>query len=367
MRSPERGRQHESLENTIARVAYAYGFSTAPAAIPRKAVADSSGTSMKTKAAVALVNAASAGKGPVQSWGTARKNNGTVVSFAIFATRHAIAPAIVVKTALSIAEVAGFTNLAVLVSSVGDLESRKRFTRELGNFFRKRPDDVPEEFKQLASTDPDAAYRAMLEKKEPALSRMPRSIDYLSESSRKTMLATLGLFESVGIAYEIDPRLPAEPGIESELLFAVEGDDRKGNRVRIASGGRYDEAAKRVRGAQAEPAVAISIEIQERLDLESTAPDPTCFIVHVGDGAKLKAFGLLEALWRAHIAVGNALMAENLREQMAKSLEARARYIAIIGQREALDGTAIVRSTASAAQMTLPLDKLAGYVGRARV
>lgn len=365
MRSLERGKRHESLDSSIARVAYAYGFSAAPVVIAKKAlVGVPDDVDPKTAAAIALVNGAESGKGPSQTWGSARRSNGTTLSFAIFSTKHAIAHAIVVKTALSISELAGYKDLAVHVSSIGDLESRKRFTRELGNFFKKHHDLTPADLKQLAVHDPDAAYRVMLHRKDPSLERAPRSIDFLSENSRKTMLATLSLFESVGIAYSLNPRLVAHPGVESELLFAIEGTDREGARVRVATGGRYDEHAKRVRGPDAEPAVAMNVHVPKRIDVEAEEEEPLCFVVHVGDAAKLKAFALLEALWRSHIAVGQALMAENLREQVLRGVGAKTTYIAIIGQREALDSTVIVRNVATQMQITMPLEKLNAYVMR---
>lgn len=365
MRSLEKGKIHESIEQSIGRIAYAYGFTSTPTAIPRRVLSDvAAGATMKTAAALALVGKAEIGKGPVQSWGIARKGSDTILSFAIFSTKHAIAPAIVVKTALSIAETSGFTNLGVSVSSIGDSESRKRFTRELGNFFKKRSDTIPEDLKQLTSSDPDALYLALVERKDSNVDAMPRSIDYLSEGSRKTMLATLALFESVGIAYALNPRLTARPGTESDLLFSIEGTNKKGERVVIATGGRYDEYAKRVKGSVAEPAVAISMELGGRIDVEPLEEAPSCFVVHVGDAAKLRSFALLEALWRARVAVGQALMAENLRDQMEKGTNSKTKYIAIIGQREALDSTAIVRSVATQIQMTMPLEKLGGYVSR---
>lgn len=366
MRSLEKGKRYESTERAIARIAYAYGFSSAPTNIPRRALAQSSSSDSKTAASVALVQGAQNFKTPTQVWGAARKGASTVISFAVFSTRHAIAPALIVKTILSIAEVLGFKDLSVLVSSVGDAESRKRFTRELGNFFRKHPDLIPEDLKQLAASDPDAAYRALLARPDETPEKLPRSIDYLSENSRKTMLGALALFESVGITYTIEPRLSAEPGAESELLFAVEGTDQKGTRVRLATGGRYDEVAKKARGNNAEPAVAMSFEVGSRLDLEELDEEPACFVIHVGDAAKLRAFALLEALWRTEHASGNALMAENLRDQVEKGTKSGAKYLAIIGQREALDGTAIVRSVATQMQVTVSFDKLPHYVSRGK-
>lgn len=365
MPSLERGRRFESLGTDIARVAYAYGFSAAPITLSKKTVADTGTDEVKTAAAMALVSNTKTPTQWSQSWGIARKGPGTVIAFAVSGARQTIAHAIVVKTALSIAELSGYTDLSVSISSVGDAESKKRFTRELGNFFRKNHEALTPDLRHLAAGNPDAAYRTLVEKKDPLLTRAPRSIDYLSEPSRKNMLAILSLFESVAIPYTFEGRLVAEPGVQSEILFAIDGADKRGERIRIASGGRYDEHLKRERGKN-ESAVAISVEVPERIDYETRQEDPSCFVVHVGDAAKLRAFSVLEALWRAHTDVGHALMADNLRDQMQKGTESKAKYLAIIGQREALDNTVIVRSVATQIQTTLPIEKLGNYVNRAR-
>jgi len=246
---------------------------------------------------------------------------------------------------------------------VGDTESRKRFTRELSNFFRKQQEVLPADLKHLAVRDPDAAYRELLKTDNPLLARAPRSIDYLSEASRKTMLATLTLLESVGIPYAMNPRLLAYPGVNSDLVFSIEGTAKDGSRATLASGGRFDEYGKHEKGKAAN-AVAVSVELPKRVDCENMSEEPACFLVHVGDAAKLKAFEVIEALWRAHVAVGQALLAENLREQIQAGASVRARYLAIVGQREALDGTVIVRNTGTQMQTTLSADKLGAYVSR---
>ena len=86
----------------------------------------------------------------------------------------------------------------------------------------------------------------------------------------------------------------------------------------------------------------------------------------MGDAAKLKAFTVMEALWRANVSVQEALMADSLRDQMERGKMLNAKYIAIIGQREALDNTVIVRNVATGIQGPIPLDKLAPMLARAQ-
>lgn len=362
IRNLERGRRYESIATDIARVAAAYGFSAPPVSLSRASLAKTNASDAKAAASMALLSGSR--DGATQSWGFARKGAGTVIAFSVTASRQVIANALVVRTALAVAELAGFSDLSVSISSAGDAESRKRFARELGNFFRKNHDALAEDIRALATANPEAAYRALATKDDALLARAPRSIDYLSEPSRRNMLAVLSLFESVGIPYAMNPRLVANEG-QSELLFGIEGTGKRGERLMIATGGRFDEHLKKERG-KPESGVSVALEVPERVDYDALDEEPACFVVHVGDAAKLKAFAVLEALWRAHLAVGQALLAETLRDQMQKGALSKTRYLAIIGQREALDGTVIVRNVATQMQTVLPVEKLTGYVSRTR-
>ncbi len=363
------------------QVASAYGFTSPAITLSRRAIADQGDVDHHTAAVMALLSATPAGlpaqaggkphemteaisRGkPAQSWGLTKKGGGTTLTFSVTSGRHSLSHALVVKTALSIAELSGFEECQVMVSSVGDGESRRRFTRELTSFFKRNSDALSGDTKESATKDPDAAYRALLASDDSLRERLPRPIDYLSENSRKVMMDTLALFESVGIAYTLAPHLPSAPGIESELLFAVTG-MQKGVRSVVAEGGRFDEFANKKIGATA--AVGIAVTVPQEVELDEEFEQAQCYVVHVGEAAKLKAFTLLEALWRARVSVRQALLAETLREQMERAKMLGVPYIAIIGQREALDNTVIVRSSTSQMQASVTVDKLIQSINRSR-
>jgi histidyl-tRNA synthetase len=365
----ERTRERESLDASIMNIAQAYGF-TAPAInVSKKTIADlDDSLDIGTKVTTALVKARQPSKKPQHLWGATKRSSGTTLSFTILASRHAISHALVVKAAVSIAEAAGFTDLAVGVSSIGDSESRRRFARELGTFFRKNAEALSPEILKRANTDPEGAYRAVLADGSELIEKLPRPIDYLSESSRKTMVDTLHLFESVGIEYELQAHLPAVIGTHAELLFAVSGVDQKGERVILATGGRLDDLMKKQDKSPQGHAVGVSVTVPEALDLSPQADDAhlSCFVVHVGEAAKLKGFKLLDALCRANVSVQEALLAESLKDQMDAAKAAGAKYIAIIGQREALDGTVIIRNVGSGMQQSVSTERLTALVARSK-
>ena len=242
----ERTTDRESLDASITRVAAAYGFTNPPVAVSKRAVSDQGDdTDPQTAVQMALIGSQQPAKQPTQLWGTSKNKGGTTLSFTILASKHAIAHALVIKTALSVAELSGFTDLAVAVSSIGDAESKRRFQRELGSFFKKNAQLISPELQKMATTNPDAAYRTILTEGGELATRLPKPIDSLSESSRKTMVDTLHMCESVDIPYQLEAHLPSTTGVHAELLFAVSGVNKQGERDIIATGGRLDELMKK--------------------------------------------------------------------------------------------------------------------------
>lgn len=352
----------ESLDKSIARIVSAYGFTTPAVSLSKKSVQDQSDSiDYETRVTTSLIKSLGQQKKSLQAWGAAKRSGSTTFSFTVLASRHAISHALVLKTAVSVLERAGFSDIIVGVSSIGDAESKRRFAREIQSYFRKHGALVDPAILKRAHTDPEGAYRDILALGTEATDKLPRPIDFLSENSRKTMVDTLHLLESVGIEYELQAHLPSAKGVHAELLFALSAVDQRGTRVIAATGGRLDELMKKA-GATVGHSVALSVTVPDSVDVPEPNAKTSCFVVHVGEAAKLKSFSLIDALWRADVAVQQALLAESLKEQMDAAKAVGAQYVAIVGQREALDNTVLVRNVESGMQQSLARDRLPTFL-----
>jgi histidyl-tRNA synthetase len=375
MRTPERELNRESISAVIASIARTYGFSNPPVALTKKSVTQVVGAANPSIAATAaLADSVAPDTVPqteedtektIQAWGIAREGHGSVVVFVIANPKHAISQAFVVKAALAATESAGYENCIVKISSVGDEESRRRYLRELGNFFKKQAKYLPEELIEDALKDPERAARTLIESEHPLAEGLPRTIDFLSESSRKIMLETISLFESLHISYELAPHLPYTKEVNAELVFVIEG-ERKGERVEVAHGGKFDGYLKEKEAPCG--AVGMGIFLPNKIEMRPTlAVRPACFVMHIGEAAKIRAFCLLDALWQSKVALDQALLLSTMQDQMELAKKSGAKYLAIIGQSEALEGTVIVRNTATHIQEILPVNQAVSRLGRVRV
>jgi len=82
------------------------------------------------------------------------------------------------------------------------------------------------------------------------------------------------------------------------------------------------------------------------------------FLAQVGDLAKKKSLKLLEELRLAKIRVGEGLHKESLSAQMRLADKVCAKYVLILGQKEALDNEIILREMKSGEQKEFSLDKV---------
>ena len=371
MKSFERRGIRESLDQVISSVARAYGFTNAPVVIPKKQLAgattDSEGNTLLV---AALAGRMGKDNQNAQAWGVMKGKGASHVVFAIANPQHSIAQAFVIKASLATAESSGFSDCKVLITSVGDEESRRRYTREMGNFFKKNAKELAEDFSELdLHDDPDGAIQTIAESDHALKELLPRTIDYFSEPSRKIMLETISLLETLEIPYELSPRLSYVPQVNKELVFAIEGANKKGERSIVASGGRFqEEPTGKQNKKNIQSVIGIAVSVPETLEAREMLDDahPACFVIHVGEAAKLKAFGLLDSLWSAHVALDHALLASSIQDQMEIAQESGAKYITIVGQREALDGTAILRNVSTQLQETVPVDRLVSRLSRVR-
>lgn len=370
MKSFERKGIRESIDKAISSLARAYGFVGAPAVIPKKHVAGStSDTETGTLLIASLAGRMGADDQNTQAWGVLKGKGASHVVYAIANPRHAIAQAFVIKASLATAQAAGFADTKVLITSVGDEESRRRYVREMGNFFKKNAKDLTEHFEELPMhDDPDLAIHTVAESDHPLKDSLPRTIDYLSESSRKVMLETISLLETLEIPYELEPRLSFVPEVNREVVFAIEGENSKGERQIVASGGRFYDGKTKQSKKDDQSIIGIAVSVPETLEARDMLDEniPSCFVVHVGEAAKLKAFSLLGSLWEAHVALDHALLTSSIQDQMDLAKQSGAKYITIVGQREALDGTAILRNTSTQLQETVPVDRLISRLSRTR-
>ena len=299
-----------------------------------------------------------------------------------------VVDALIIRLLYTILEELGFQNIAVQVNSMGDDESRATYRKELITFYKKRFNSLCKDCKRRFRENPfrllDCKEHGCVELKEEA----PQMIKSLSEASKKPFKTLLEFLDESNVPYFMNPHLVRGFDYYTDTVFEMfvnyedgssENDadtsmnteepvSAKSVPIAMAAGGRYDGLIKFL-GGKPTPAAGGAIGL-DRVILEMkaqqipvpSAPQPRLFLVQLGPAAKKKSFNLLEEFRKAEVLVAESVSKDSIKSQLRIASKLEVPYALILGQKEALDGTVILREMSSGMQETISLKDIAGVV-----
>ena len=128
--------------------------------------------------------------------------------------------------------------------------------------------------------------------------------------------------------------------------------------------GAPQEKSGRKRSVQIRPEEKDWWDKKERKAASFKEKAPTVFLVQVGPQAKRKSLVIFEQLRKARFSASLSFSRDNLRNQLELANKIGAAFALIIGQKEALDGTVIVRDMESGTQESVYQKKVIDYLKR---
>ncbi len=291
----------------------------------------------------------------------------------IIGTPKSIAEAILLQASLAILQDAGETDLHVEINSIGDKESLARFTREITAYYRKHMNELPADCKQLFKKDVFSLIACDHEVCKRLAEECPKSINFLSEKSRAHFKEVLEYLESLDVPYVINNGLMANRDYCGETIFEIRTSDPKDHPKAI--GIRYDTLAKRLGHKKELPAVGVSIAVNKK-NLKGDAVkvgtirdilNPQICFMQLGFEAKLKSLRLIETLRQARIPVIQSLAKDKMAGQVGIAEKSQAPIVIIMGKKEAMEDSVIVRETSTRSQDTVALGEVVARLKKYRV
>jgi len=281
----------------------------------------------------------------------------------------------VLKAATAILNEWGAPVARIRVNAFGDRDSRERFARELANFLRRRfnasSEGLDEESRVHLFSNPFAAYTSGCALVQEALADAPRPVHFLSERSRLHFKELLEYLDQTELPYEIDDTLGGDER-EPRIAFRLDIEGGENGVVLSSSGGRYDDFVARLAGKRENSTVHASIFFRKKSQKPlSFAPNasnpPKMYFIQLGVRAKLEGLAVVDILRHRRIPVAQSFDLGHFSEQLAAAQKTGVSYILIMGQREALDGTIIVRRVRNSQQTIVPLSGLSKYLSGLRI
>ncbi len=280
----------------------------------------------------------------------------------------AAADALVIRAALAILEDTGVTNLQLEINSIGDKDSFARFERELHSYLKKNTATFPAELKQRFRDNIMEIVSCQDAECQTACINTPRSLSYLSEPSRTHFKEVLEFLEMSGIGYQINPTLLPNTAYGSHTVFEIRGclPKSKDATTILASGGRYNNLSKKAGHKKDVAACGVYIHYPKKTTDKPKLADkikPAKFyLIQLGNMARLQTLNIIELLRRENIRVHHSLTKDNIGAQIASAEYLKVSHLLIIGQKEAIEQSIVVRSTDVRQQETVKISELAAYL-----
>ncbi len=277
-----------------------------------------------------------------------------IVQFHAIGTDRPIADAVVIRAMRALMHDLTREEPVMRINTMGDKETRARYARELGTFFKKRSGVLPEDCLALSRKDVFEAAELALEKRY--VEELPSPTDFLSDQSRKRFEELLEYLESTDTPYELAPNLLSRGAVWSETCFSLSAPSRG-----AVWGSRYADLARAFFKTHTPAAGAV-------LKIETAGNKVTPIkgrgrmrfaFVHIGEEAKRESIKLAEELRRARLPLWQVIGLESLTEQMLVVEKMNPPYLLIMGRKEALEQSAVLRNRTTQEEIVIPLRLLA--------
>ncbi|MDB5237860.1 MAG: hypothetical protein JWM46_130 [Candidatus Kaiserbacteria bacterium] len=297
-------------------------------------------------------------------------NPATTLELHVVGTASAVAEALLLVVANAIIEESGMTDRHLAINNIGSHESSNRFVRDVSAYLRKHIESISPTLRPRAAIDPLGTLVQLIERGHPAAPRAPQAMEYLTEEERRKFWELLEYLEVYGLAYELTPSVLGSRDCWAHSLYEISvPDEETGGRTAIAFGGRYDPLVSRFSGGPSSAAViSINCEVRGRTKVDRSIQGlPAMYFAHLGGEARRRALVVLEMLRRESIPVHQSLLHERIGEQMAKAKQLAVPYILIMGYKEAMENTILVREVSTNSQEAIPVADLPSYLKRHHV
>lgn len=266
----------------------------------------------------------------------------------------------------------GISGLKLELNSLGTPESRRQYREHLVEYFRGH----------AAKLDADSQRRLVgnplriLDSKNPEMQELIRNAPVLTEhldpESRAHFEQLCAMLDSVGIGYEINPRLVRGLDYYTRTVFEWITQSTVAQNA-VCSGGRYDGLIAQL-GGEATPAVGFAMGVERLVSLMAGAGQlppaavPDLYVVVAGEQAAARALQLVEQLREARpgLKIDLNMGGGNFKAQFRRADRSGARLALILGDAELARGVVAMKPLREqSGQSECPLGQLAAGVDAA--
>jgi histidyl-tRNA synthetase len=249
------------------------------------------------------------------------------------------------------------------INSVGCKKCRQEYEQLLSDYLSSRKKFFCEDCKKRLVKNPLRVLDCKVKECKEVLTDAPHIVDHLDDECKEHFVKVLEYLDEADIAYQLNPFLVRGLDYYTKTTFEIWPEKAEGSQSALGGGGRYDDLTE-VLGGRPTPACGFAGGI-ERLILgmrekEIVIPPleaPDVFVAQLGESAKKKALRLVEDLRQTGLRAASNFSKEGLKYQLSVAAKLKVKFSLILGQKEILDKTILLRDMESGSQEVIDYNK----------
>ncbi|OGI16228.1 MAG: histidine--tRNA ligase [Candidatus Moranbacteria bacterium RIFCSPHIGHO2_12_FULL_54_9] len=289
-------------------------------------------------------------------------------NFDMFGESDPILDAQTIQLAYRVVSQLGLKNIEFQINSIGMPESRREYEKALIRYLEAQKNKLCQHCRDRLATSPMRVLDCKEDKCIQLTVHAPQSLDYLDQESRDHFKRLLEYLDELELPYTINTRLVRGLDYYTKTVFEIWSSDKEGKKYSLGGGGRYDGLIQSL-GGEATPAIGFGLGL-DRIVLEMKRtqvkpyqePKARVFLAQLGDMAKKKSLRLFSELEKNGILIAESFGRGSLKSQLRVANRLGVEVTIIVGQKEALDETAIVKDMVSGTQETVTYERLVDAV-----
>ncbi|MGZ4754671.1 MAG: histidine--tRNA ligase [Acidimicrobiia bacterium] len=266
----------------------------------------------------------------------------------------------------------GLTGVTLALNSMGDAQSRPGYLAALRDYLMDHAGSLDPEFRERVEANPMRMLDTKVPEWQEVVERAPQLTEHLSEPARAHFELVQEGLQTLGISYELAPRLVRGFDYYTRTAFEFQSDALDAAQNALGGGGRYDGLAEEM-GGPSTPGIGFGTGIErvvhalEAASVSSSARGLDAFVINgLGDAGSMRATLLVSELREEGLGADRSFGSRSVPAQWKAADRSGARFGVMLGRDEAERDAVAVKDLESGEQVEVPEKGLATWLNDRR-
>jgi histidyl-tRNA synthetase len=262
----------------------------------------------------------------------------------------------------------GISGVKVGINNVGNPEIRAKYFEKLIEYFTPFEAELDADAKARLYRNPMRILDSKVKRTQEIAVEAPSILDSLDKESMENLESVKFYLHELQVPFQVNDRLVRGLDYYTQTAFEFVVDELGAQAGVIGGGGRYNGLVKELGGPEVS-GIGFGIGLERVLlalkEQNVTIPSANpldCFVVTMGEKAKLASVRILGDLRRAGLKAERDYLDRKIKAQLKTASRNKARYVAILGEVELANNQIQVKQLETGEQTSISMDQLVSYL-----